>query len=418
MDKSKFLSSAMCDDEIASLQTRKNSIVDEIAEKRSQFESADVETRDAILTDIESRNSDIESIDAEIEEVKELRSQFEKQEERLGSMKQFSTEAIEERKASNDIYDTKEYRAAWKNYVLTNDPKEIRALTTATENVPIPTLMQGYIETAWEKYGKFSRLVNRMRYPGYLAVPYEASADPASVHTEGTNGPAEEQVTLGQIELKPAMIKKWISMTDELRALAPDEFIRYVAEELVYRVVLKLDEGIINGALDDDGKGVVGIVGNSRTASITANLGFNVVNEAIAELKTFDNLVVAMNQKTFFKYFMGLTDLQGRPIYQIATDNTGRPRFFINGIRVEFTNALPSIDVIAANTSTTYMVVGNFDGYRLNLPEGDGVKTLVDPYTLAVDDKVRLIGRLYAAGDITKLGHFVEVKTVASESEG
>lgn len=414
MDKTKILSTAMCDEEITSLQTRKNSIIEEIAEKREKFESADVETRDSILTDIEARNSDIESIDADIEEVKELRNQFEKQEERLGSMKQFTTEAIEERKASNDVLDSKEYRAAWKNYILTGQDKEVRSilenrdagLSTATENIPVPTLMQGYVETAWEKFGKFSRLVNKTMFAGYLAIPYEVSATGAVVHTEGTPGPAEEEIVLGQIELKAAMLKKFISLTDEIRALAPAEFIRYVADELVYQVVLALDNAIINGALDTNGKGVVGIVGNDLTTEITGDVSFNIINEAIAELKTFDNLVVAMNQKTFFKNFMGLTDLQGRPIYTIASDNEGRPRYYVNGIRVEFTNALKDFETAGVKP---WAIVGNFRGYRLNLPEGDGVKTLVDPYTLAVDDKVRMIGRLYAAGNVTKLGHFVAI---------
>ena len=187
---------------------------------------------------------------------------------------------------------------------------------------------------------------------------------------------------------------------------------RYVADELVYRVILKLDEGIINGALDTNGKGIVGIVGNTNTLTYSAALSFNVVNEAIADLVTFDNLTLAINPATFFKNFMGLTDLQGRPIYQIAHDNTGKPQYFINGIRCEFTQALPAYDEAAANAA--WAVVGDFRGYRLNLPEGEMVKTLFDPYTLATVDKARMIGRLFAAGNVTRLKHFAQIKVPAS----
>ena len=419
MDKTRFLSSAMCDEEVNKLTERRNALVTEIAEKRTEFESADVERRDAILTEIESKNTDIESIDAEIGEVKELRSQFEKQEERMGTMKQFETEAIEERKmaVNKDVFDTPEYRAAWKNYIVTGNEKEMRdvvtGLSTGTENIPIPTIMQGYVETAWEKYGKFSRLVNKTYAKGYLAIPYEKSATGAVVHTELAEAPDEEAIELGQIELKPAMLKKWISLTDELIALAPEEFMRYVADELVYQVVLALDHGIINGALDTNSKGVVGILGNALTEEIEAPLNFNAVNEAIAELRTFDNLVVAMNQKTFFKNVMGLTDLQGRPIYQIAADNTGKPRYFMNGIRVEFTEALPDYDTAIAGTDD-WALVGNFQGYRLNLPEGESVRTLYDPYTSAKEDKVVMVGRLFAAGNVTRMKHFCAIKKPAA----
>lgn len=411
MEKDKILSSAMADEEINKLVERKNAIVNEVAEKRSAFDSSSVETRDAILDELTQKEQDVDAIDKEIEELRSLKETFAKQEERLGMIRNLETEVVETRNASVDQYDTPEYRSAWKKYVLTNDVTELRAagLTTATDYVPIPTLMQGYVETAWEKFGKFSRLVNKTRFAGYLAIPYEVSATGAVVHDEGGDAVAEEEIVLGQIELKPAMLKKWISLTDELRALSPDDFMRYIADELVYRVILALDHGIINGAVDTNGKGVVGIVDNALTEVVTGDVSFNIINEAVAALKTFDNLVVAMNQATFFKNIMGLTDLQGRPIYTIAADNEGRPRYFINGLRIEFTDALKDFDT--ASAGDTWAIVGNFaNGYRLNLPEGDGVRTLVDPYTLMTVDKVRMLGRLYAAGNIVKLGHFAQIE--------
>lgn len=201
-------------------------------------------------------------------------------------------------------------------------------------------------------------------------------------------------------------------MTDEIMAMTADEFMRYLADELVYRVVLKLDEGIINGALDSNGKGVVGIVNNANTLTKNAQLSFNVVNEAIADLVTFDNLTLAINPQTFFKNFMGLTDLQGRPIFQIAHDNAGKPQYFVSGLRCEFTQALPAYD--NATAGQVWAVAGDFRGYRLNLPEGEMVRTLVDPYTLATNDKVRMIGRLFAGGNVARLKHFVQIKVPAS----
>ena len=185
-----------------------------------------------------------------------------------------------------------------------------------------------------------------------------------------------------------------------------------IADELVYRVILALDEAIMTRT-DLNGEGVIGIAGNSYTETVSASISFNVINEAIANLVTFDDLVVAMNPKTFFKNFMSLTDQVGNPIFRVVHDNENRPAYYLSGYRVEFTQALPAYD--DADPNDVYAIIGNFRrGYRLNYPQGRNVITLMDPYTLATADKVRMIGRLYVAGNVVKPKHFVELKVPAS----
>ena len=411
MSKNEILSSAMAEEEIRKLQTRKNEIASSIEERKATFEQSDVETRDAILEEVDTLTKEAEDIDSQVSELEEVRAKFEEQEKRMSLTKTVAPTEVEARaeEIKTDIYDTPEYRQAWVDAIRTGDERKVRAMATTNDNVPVPTIWQNYVETAWYNYGKFSRLVNKTYIQGYLSIPFEAEADDAVIHTEGTAQPAEEEIPLGLIELKPAMIKKWISMTDELMAMTADDFMRYLADELVYRVVLKLDNGIINGALDTNGKGVVGIVNNANTlTAANGTLSFNVLNAGIADLVTFDNLTVAMNPKTFFDGFMGLTDLQQRPIYQIAADNTGKPQYYVNGIRVEFTQALPAYS--AASAGDVWAIAGDFRGYRLNLPEGEMVRTLFDPYTLAREDKAIMVGRLYAAGNVARLKHFVQFK--------
>lgn len=423
MSKNEILSSAQAETEITKLVERKNVIAETITEKRSAFEESDVETRDAILNEVEEMEKEASQIDTDVEELRSIKAKFEEQESRMDLIKNVTTEVVEARNEATktNVLDTPEYRQAYVDMIRNNDMKGVQSIlrddpvygmATSNDNVPVPTIWQSYVETAWYNYGKFSRMVSKSYVQGYMSIPLEASATGAVVHTEKADAPTEEEIVLGLIEIKPAMIKKWISLTDEIMAMTADEFLRYIADELVYRVVLKLDEGIINGALDTNGKGVVGIVGNANTLSVTKALSFNVINEAIADLVTFDNLTIAMNPQTFFNNFMGLTDLQGRPIFNIAHDNTGKPQYFISGLRVEFTQALPAYASASANA--VWAVVGDFRGYRLNLPEGDMVRTLVDPYTLATADKVRMVGRLYAGGNVAKLKHFVQIKMPAS----
>lgn len=425
MSKSEILSSAMAEEQIAKLTERKNEIAEAMAEKRTAFEESDVETRDALINDVEEMQKEADGIDEELKELEEVKQTFAEQEERMSLVKNVETTKVEERtkdmNTNSNILDSKEYRDAWVESikkgdnnialkVLRDDP--VLGLATTNDNVPVPTIWQQYVETAWFNYGKFSRLVNKSYVQGYMSIPYEASATGAAIHEEGAAALTEEEIVMGLVELKPAMLKKWISLTDEIMALTSDEFMRYVADELVYRVILALDNAILNGAVDSNGKGIVGIIGNALTTSVPAALSFNVVNEAIAGLVTFENLTLAINPSTFFKNFMSLTDLQGRPIYQIATDNEGKPQYYINGIRCEFTQALPAYD--DADPNDVWAVVGDFRGYRLNLPEGDMVKTLFDPYTLATEDKARMIGRLFAAGNVARPLHFAQISVPAS----
>lgn len=409
-----------------SIVKRKNEIVDEVNAKKEEFENADTEKRDELLNEVESLTSEANKIDEEVEaldkeakELEEQRSAFKAQEERMSLANNLTKTKIEERKTQmdevkNKTLESKEYEQLYADMIRGKvDEKEVRSylekreLTTTTTNVPVPVIMQGFVETAWYEYGKFSRLVSETFEPSILKIPVETSATGAVWHDEGGDAPAEETITLGQIILQPKMIKKWISLTDELMAMSAEDFLRYVSDELVYRVILALDEAIINRT-DAQGLGVIGIVNNANTTQVTAELGFNVINQAIANLVTFDDLTVAMNPATFFNNFMGLTDLQGLPIFRVVQDNANKPQYYLSGHRVEFTQALLPYDQVQAGGA--YAVVGNFRrGYRLNYPQGRNVITLVDPYTLATEDLVRMIGRLYVAGNVVKPLHFAQL---------
>ena len=418
----------MVEERMTEVAERRNAIVDEIDAKKEEFENSDTEKRDEILNEVEELKKEAEDLDNEAKDLEEQRSTFKAQEERMSLSSNLSKVKVEERKNqmenTTNILESAEYVKLYADMIRGKaDEKEVRSflekrtdpdpgLLTSTTNVPIPVIMQGYVEQAWKEYGKFSRLVSETFEPAILKIPVETGASGASWHTEGGDAVAEEYITLGQIVLQPKMIKKWISLSDELMAMSPADFLRYVSDELVYRVILALDEAIINRT-DLNGLGVIGIAGNTNTTSVTAGIDFNVINKAISGLVTFEDLTIAMNPATFFGNFMGLTDQVGRPIYQIAQDNTGRPAYFLNGYRVEFTQALPSYD--EADASDVYAVVGNFRrGYRLNYPQGRDVITLVDPYTLATKDLVRMIGRLYVAGNVVKPDHFAQLVKPAS----
>jgi HK97 family phage major capsid protein len=413
----KMLNSKMAEDKINEALEKRNAIVDEVEAKKEEFENADTDKRDELLEEVEALTEEANKIEEDVKELEEQKDKLAEQEERMSLTSNLSKAKIEERKSDMEnvnVLATKEYNQMYADFIRGKvDKKEMRsylesrALATTTENVPIPEVMQGFVETAWYEYGKFSRLVSETFEPAILKIPVEVEADGANWHDELGEEPQEENITLGQIILQPKMIKKWISLTDELMAMAADDFLRYIADELVYRVVLALDEAIINRT-DAQGLGVIGIVDNPNTEVVSAELNFNAINVALANLVTFEDLVIAMNPATFFNNFMGMVDEVGRPIFNVVQDNNSRPQYYLSGHRVEFTQALKS--EADASEGDPLFIIGNFRrGYRLNYPQGRNVITLVDPYTLATQDLVRMIGRLYVAGNVVKPKHFAQV---------
>lgn len=284
----------------------------------------------------------------------------------------------------------------WRKSVMTMIAEERAGVKSTDSGVPIPTVFQGYIERAWEKVDLLDELtISSIK--GIFKVSYEASADGAGYHAEGAEAPTEESLVLGTITLLPKMIKKWISVTDELESMADEEFMKYIAEEVVYQILKFAQAQVLVGNASSDG--IVGIENATLTTKVVSTLGFNSINDALSEVDAGANPLVVMNRRTFFKNFMSLADTAGRPIYQIATDNTGKPQYFINGIRVKFNDALPAYDDV---TTEAWAIVGDFKAYRLNLPNGRNVQTLFDPYTLATQDKSRMIGKLFASGNVCK----------------
>lgn len=323
------------------------------------------------------------------------------------------TPAVEDRAAANDVMDTKEIRQAYKDACLGKmTVAEYRKLTSSTSGMPIPTYLQGKVETAWEKADTFIKRVTKTYLKGILSIPVETDADDAVVHTEGAQAPNEENLTIAEVLLKPAAVKKWISYTDILEAMTAEEFMDYLVDEVIYRVYKKANAGIIVGAVDTNGNGIVGAANASLTTAISAVIGFNVFNEASADIEEDDEVIVVMNKKTFMKNYLSLTDTAGRPIFTVQNDNAGKPSYFANGMPVEFCSALPAYD--SAQSGQVWALVGDFSGYKLNLPFGNDVTVIRDIYTKAKEDEEVLVGKMIAAGNVVKPKKFVAIKVPAS----
>ena len=285
---------------------------------------------------------------------------------------------------------------AYKKYILTGNAAECRSLlstnaTAATGYVPVPTLVEDIIKTAWESNDLLNR-VNKTAFKGNLKVPFERSADNAYVHGEGTTGLTEEDLKIGVVELKPENIKKWIKISDEAIALGGENFVRYIYDEITYRVLLKLVSELIDD-VDDAGTSntgsAIGIPKYTEAPAVMtiANAAANLSEEA-------RNLCVVLNR---------LTEQQFNAAY--AAGNFAIDPFA--GLPRVYSSAIPAYST--ASGGDMYAIVGDLSALQVNYPEGEGVIIKWDDLTYAEDDMVKVVGRQYAGHGVTAPGRLVKL---------
>lgn len=297
-----------------------------------------------------------------------------------------------------EVRNSPAYIEAYARYIKTGDDREARALLT--ENVsgtlPVPEFIDGIIRTAWERDGIVSR-VRRTYFRGNLRVPFELSATGAWVHTEGTTAVTEETLTLGIVEMRPATIKKWITISDEAMAMGGEAFLQYIYDELAYQIVKKLAELIVADitgsptSSDADEVGVPKVTLAPSTTTI-ATAAANLSDEA-------RDVVIIMNRLTEAAF------IEAYAAGNFAVDPfAGLPRVY--------TSALPAYS--AADAAAVYAIVGDLRGVQVNYPEGDGVAIKYDDLSLAEKDLVKIVGRQYAAHDVTGPGMLVNIAKPAA----
>lgn len=368
-----------------------------------------LERRSAIATEIEAPDADLNALEAEArainEELEARRAAAAQRENVRGMVAQGAGTVIasapqEQRTVQTDeeVRASARYCDAWKNYIINGDPSECRSLLTANASgtVPVPTILESGIQTAWENDPIMSR-VRRTYIRGNLKVAFELSADGAYVHTEGTTAPTEESLTLGIVELIPANVKKWIKISDEVVAMGGEEFVRYITDEITYQIVKKeaaLAVADITGASTSNSSSAIGV------PKVTAAPAITTIPTAAANLSDeATNLVVVMNRLTEVEF------LSAYAAGNFAVDPfAGIPRIY--------TSALPAYST--ASDNAVYAIVGDLGAEQFNFPEGDGIVIKYDDMTLAEADMVKVIGRRYGAHKITRPGRLCNIAKPAA----
>ncbi len=376
-----------------------------------ELKDMNIEAMETRLAEIEeemkTEGADIEKLTAEVDGIlarkKELIAQAEERKAALNevladakavTIKTFEEETKAMNENTTEFRNTPEYINDFAEYIRTGEKRGAVLSENVSGGVAVPELVYDVVKTAWDKEGIMS-LVKKSYLKGNLKVGFEMSATGAVIHTEGTDAPAQETLTLGIVTLVPESIKKWITISDEVLDLRGEEFLRYIYDELTYQIAKKAADTLIAKI---EACSTVSTSTQCAVPAITENsIAMGTIASAIANLSDeANNPTIVMNKLTYAAF----------KSVQYANGYGADP---FEGLNVEFNSTIKAYSV--ATTGETYAIVGDFgQGALANFPNGDEVKLTIDDKSLAEKDLVKIVGREYVAMDVVAPKAFVKIQ--------
>ena len=375
----------------------KDMTIEALMERKAQI-AVDAEAPEA---DLNALTEEIRAINEELEARKAAEAQRAEIRAAVANGAGVVTENIEpeireEVKTMEEIRNSQAYIDAYAEYLKSENDAECRALLTenVSGTVPVPELVEDIVRTAWEREGITAR-VRKAYIRGNLKVGFEISGDDAIIHTEGGDAISEENLVLGVVNLVPQSIKKVVQISDEAYDLRGEAFLRYIYDELTYRIAKKAADTLVAQIV---ACGTVSTTTSPGQPAITeASIGVGTIAKAMAQLSDeASDPVVIMNKLTW-----------GSLKAAQAAASYGYDPF--EGLPVLFNNTIKAYN--AASTGDTYIIVGDLNqGALMNFPNGEGIDFKFDELSLKKKDLIEVLGRMYVGIGVVAPNAFARVK--------
>ena len=381
-------------------------------EEIMMLDAEQIDARSAELAseiEIAETNEAMDAIQSEMEAIEERRAQIrlevEQRKADMAAVIKGQGDVIEEVKderklKSMEIRNTPEYINAYAEYIKSGNDMECRKLTSENDTTPngtgtvaVPEFVYDIVKTAWEREGIMS-LVRKSYLKGNLKVQFEISGDLAVVHEEGAAAVNEETLVLGVVTLVPKSIKKWISISDEVYDLRGEAFLRYIYDELTYRIAKKAANEMVAKIEACGTVSTTTCPGVPKLQAASPALG--TVAAAMALLSDeAANPVIIMNKATWGAFK--------------AVEYAGSfPVDPFEGLPVIFNNTVKSS--AAATTGETYAIVGDLGhGALANFPNGEGIDFKFDELSQKKADLIEVLGRQYVGLGVVAPDAFVKI---------
>ena len=308
---------------IATKEARKNDIKAKIeaSENVSEVRSLSAEL-DTLNNEIRDAKSELEKLAKQNETVVNERAEVPANAELVGSYKSNSNE-----KRTEDVYDSMEYRMAFKTYAQTGkwEMRDATAgmVTTSDIGKVIPNTIMNEIIKELKDYGRLYSKVRKLNVQGGVEFPIEELVPTVSWITE-TNVSADQAVPeiktsvsfgyyIAEARISQSLLSSIVSLS---------VFESEVAKILAEAFVKEFDRIIINGT----GSGQpLGILNDTR---VLASHKITMTNAELTDWTTWrtklfakvglayrGNGVMIMTPETWETYILTLKDSNNRPLY-------------------------------------------------------------------------------------------------------
>lgn len=295
-----------------------------------------------------------------------------------------------------EIRNSKEYINAFAEYIKSGNDHECRALLTenvGAGTVPVPEFVYDIVKTAWENE-EVMALVNTTNFKGNLKVGFEISGGEATVHTEGGEAVSEEALVLGVVELVPASIKKWIAISDEVYDMRGEAFLRYIYDELTYRIAKKCADQLVAKII------ACGTVSTTTCPSVPVS---EVSSIALGDFATALGFLSDEARNPVI-----ITNRQTEAAYKALRATAGYAYDPFEGLTVVHNNTIKA--VTAASTGDTIALVGDLGhGAIANFPNGDDITFKFDEMSRKKEDMIEVLGRRYVGLGVVAPDAFVKI---------
>lgn len=375
------------------------------------------ERMSCIDTELNEENADLDALKEEVRALKERKEELRKaaveaEEARKEAAKETITikafEGEERKMADVEKRNSKEYIEAYAEYIkrdcnLERMGAEQRVLLSELADdgtIAVPDFVYDIIKTAWDK-NEIMSLVPTVELNGSLKVNFEISGDDAVWHEEGGDAVKEEELAEGIATIVAKNAKKWIAISDEAMSYRGEAFVRYIYDELAYRIVKLEGDTLIEDIAELP---TTATATSPSAAQVEANPEMGTVAEAIGHLSDEASTpVIIMNKLTWSAFKKAQYD-----------NNYGVDPF--EGLPVFFNNSLPSY--ASADEGDVYMIVGDFrQGALANFPNGRGITFIFDEVSRKKEDLVEILGKEFVGLGIVADKAFVNVVKPTGESE-
>ena len=280
--------------------------------------------------------------------------------------------------ADEDIYNSKEYRKAFMNYVVrgetipekfVNAAKSGDANTnTSTVGSVIPTTLMEKIIERIEAIGMVLPLVTRTAYKGGVKIPTSTVKPVATWVAEGA-GSDKQAMATGSIDFAYNKLRCAVSVSLEVDTMAlpvfESTFIRNVADAMVKA----LEQSIIDGSGSGQPKGIMTetpVDGQALEVGATDKLSYNTLVEAEAALPlAYENGAVWLMTKKTFMAVVGMVDSNKRPIARVNAGINGRPERTLMGRTVVLNDYMGSY-AESVTEDVVFAALFKMDDYVLN----------------------------------------------------